>query len=303
MKKNRIIIAATAILISASVIGVSTALYASVEGDKVITIGGSAKADGSYTLTDSGSTSSSLRITPVSSATIKYKLGYNATSTYNQPYIPGNLEVKLLPTDSNIFSENLRSKINVTASIINYNNNSYYASSGIKALDLTAGDTGYSYKGDVVFSTNGTQEVKLEISKSNDCTLDDFISYVSNVQFNYEIKLTKESAAYKSWYIAGSFNNWEQESDPYRMVENIAATSKEYMCTLPNSYTLKDGDQFKAKYDGTGFWIPKDDNWKVSSTDKDNNPVGKNKIYLKNVVEHKTNETVDYYTGDFAFSN
>lgn len=302
MKKNRIIITASAILISASVIGVSTALYASVEQSKEITIGGSAKADGAYTLTDSNSTSSSLKITPISSAIIKYKLGYTPSSTYNQPYIPGNLEVKLLPKESSTFSEAMRSKISVTASIVNYNENSYYASSGIKTLDLTPSDSGYTYKGDVVFSTNGTQEVKLEISKSSTCSLDDFITYVSNFKFNYEINLTKESDTYKSWYIAGTFNNWEQESDPYRMVENIAAASKEYMCVLPNTYALTDGDEFKAKYDGTSFWVPKDGNRKVSSTDTENNPVGKNTIYLKN-VKHNTGETGDYYTGDFGFSN
>lgn len=294
MKLRKKVLIISTVALSLCAVGLTTALYSKGE-TKTITIGGSATTDGAYSLTKVEETTLLSPENPT--ITIKYKLGYApaAGKTYNQKYIVGNLGFKIGSSieESTVgtYDDNLLSKISVAASVTGYKTGSKYASE-FSTLSVSSTNKYYEASQDIAFctdetaNTEGAQYLEIKISLKDKTAYSDFVQYVAETNFVYNISLGKESDTYKTWYVVGSFNNWDQENDLYKAVPNLAADDQSsYICTLPAS--LVNGDQFKMKYDSTSTWYP--DGYGVNYTvTNEATGEGKSTIGFK-VDSYKTN--------------
>lgn len=301
MKSRKKVLLISTVALSLCAVGLTTAMYFKGE-TKTINIGGSATTDGAFSLTK---VEESTLLTPENpNITIKYKLGYAPASdkTYNQKYIVGNLGFKIGSSinESTVgtYSEDLLNKITVSASVTGYKSGSKYVEEGYNKLTVSKDNNYYEASKDIAFCTDatvatiegeGAQYLEIKISLNNPTAYSDFVQYVAETRFVYNITLGAESESYKTWYVVGSFNNWDQENDLYKAVPNIAATDQSsYICTLPEALAVN--NEFKMKYDGTGTWYPGDNGGNYKVTDSEDYGKGKTTIGFR--VETYTSNTV-----------
>ena len=252
MKKNKLIICSIASILAIGTLGTSIALYVETSNELNISINGSTKADGTLKLEEITEGEQTLEYNK--NYTVEYKLINEAnTNTYTQDVTVGDLAITITAEngDSAKISEAL-SHITVTGNIEGYNPGSFYTQTDEERLPYSTlrftnnGDTITCNYDNIAFKNDGSQSIKFTFA-SKTIDVDEYIEYVSGVNFTYEISLTSHKSIDEDVSLCGSFDNSQWNLSPkYLFVTHIDGTGalKEFKY---QGLTLNPGDQFKLR--------------------------------------------------------
>lgn len=304
MKRNKILICATATILSVCAIGTTVALYSNT-ASHTITIGGSIqKNEGMYSLSDltynenaainPGSHQVGSETTEKNYYEASTKMSINAENfAYTQDTVLGTATLKLTVNTAAL------SYLTITAGARGYTVSDNYWASHCQ-FDITGGtvsgtNTVFNLSTTVAFSSTATQELYIHIETINDITDEQFLQYVAEKSISYEFGL-KANSTVVTPFILGNFNNWSTTNGRLEMVPDLTVASNDTFNT-----------EESWKYDNVAVTASKEykalkgEKW-IGDAYKDGSPnwsTDKNGIY--NFYVRKTNEdkakVKDYYIG------
>lgn len=244
MKKRQLTIFGMAAVLSLGVITATVATYVHLGTQQTISISGSSAADGEYSLTkvEYSQTENTVFNETDVFASVTYKLGMNASETYNQITTVGKLTAEFTFSGGT----NVGSLLTVEAVLAGYGNGMQSGMTYTMTFDENNKWTGSQ---DLPFSNDGTQTITFNVKKKDGVSLTakEYTEKLADVQFNYNLTLGEQSDTYEFYYLVGTFNNWSA-SESYRMAVNVASDSQkhEWMYLGKNGEAVvHQGEEFK----------------------------------------------------------
>lgn len=247
MKKRQLTIFGMAAVLSLGVITATVATYVHVGNQQTITISGSSAADGEYTLTkveNSQTGRKDFNDTDIF-ASVTYKLGMDATETYNQITTVGKLTAEFTFSGGT----DVGSLLTVEAVLAGYGNG---MQSGMTYTMTFDENNKWIGSQDLPFSNDGSQTITFNVKKKDNVSLTakEYTEKLADVTFSYNLTLGEQSDTFEFYYLVGTFNNWSA-SESYRMAVNVASDSQSYEWMYlgkENNAIITTGQEFKLLY-------------------------------------------------------
>ena len=247
MKKRQLTIFGMAAVLSLGVITATVATYVHLGTQQTISISGSSAADGEYSLTKVENPQTENKVFNETDvfASVTYKLGMNASETYNQITTVGKLTAEFTFSGGT----NVGSLLTVEAVLAGYGNGMQSGMTYTMTFDENNKWTGSQ---DLPFSNDGTQTITFNVKKKDgvNLTAKEYTEKLADVTFSYNLTLGEQSDTYEFYYLAGTFNNWSA-SESYRMAVNVASDSQSYEWMYlgkENNAIITAGQEFKLLY-------------------------------------------------------
>ena len=233
-----------AAVLSLGVITATVATYVHVGNQQTITISGSSAADGEYSLTKVENSQTENKVFNETDvfASVTYKLGMNASETYNQITTVGKLTAEFTFSGGT----SVGSFLTVEAVLDGYGDGMQSGMTYTMTFDENNKWTGSQ---DLPFSNDGTQTITFNVKKKDGVSLTakEYTEKLADVQFNYNLTLGEQSDTYEFYYLVGTFNNWSA-SESYRMAVNVASDNQSYEWMYlgkENNAIITEGQEFK----------------------------------------------------------
>lgn len=247
MKKRQLTIFGMAAVLSLGVITATVATYVHLGTQQTISISGSSAADGEYSLTKVENPQTENKVFNETDvfASVTYKLGMNASETYNQITTVGKLTAEFTFSGGT----NVGSLLTVEAVLAGYGNGMQSGMTYTMTFDENNKWTGSQ---DLPFSNDGTQTITFNVKKKDgvNLTAKEYTEKLADVTFSYNLTLGEQSDTYEFYYLVGTFNNWSA-SESYRMAVNVASDNQSYEWMYlgkENNAIITAGQEFKLLY-------------------------------------------------------
>lgn len=247
MKKRQLTIFGMAAVLSLGVITATVATYVHLGTQQTISISGSSAADGEYSLTKVENPQTENKVFNETDvfASVTYKLGMNASETYNQITTVGKLTAEFTFSGGT----NVGSLLTVEAVLAGYGNGMQSGMTYTMTFDENNKWTGSQ---DLPFSNDGTQTITFNVKKKDgvNLTAKEYTEKLADVTFSYNLTLGEQSDTYEFYYLVGTFNNWST-SESYRMAVNVASDNQSYEWMYlgkENNAIITAGQEFKLLY-------------------------------------------------------